>query len=127
MPTTPLLPYVGTVIYPVTDLAAAKAAFTELLGTEPVMDQPHYVGYDLGWQDIGLDPHGRARGLTAPLAYWHVADIAYSVQLLLTAGASEREAIHDVGAGKLVAVMVDRDGNPIGLVQPAPGGPGSLD
>jgi len=53
---------VKTVIYPVSDLAGAKALFTALLGVEPLMDQPYYVGYRLADQDIGLDPNGHAQG-----------------------------------------------------------------
>src|SRR5581483_9351018 len=49
---------VKTIIYPVGDLAAAKARFSELLGAEPTSDSPYYVGFSVGGQDIGLDPHG---------------------------------------------------------------------
>lgn len=35
----------NTVIYPVNDIAKAKALFTALLGVEPYIDQPYYVGY----------------------------------------------------------------------------------
>ena len=36
---------------------------------------------------------------------------------LLAAGASEKDAISDVGGGKLVGSVLDADGNPIGLIQ----------
>jgi hypothetical protein len=35
---------VSTVIHPVKDLAAAKAVYGALLGAEPIMDEPYYVG-----------------------------------------------------------------------------------
>ena len=108
---------VKTVIYPVRDLTAAKALYDELLGTEPVMDQPYYVGYRIGGQDIGLDPHGHGRGMTGPVAYWHVPDIHTSLQALLDAGARAQQGITDVGGGKLVGSVTDADGNVIGLVQ----------
>ena len=36
-----------TIIYPVKDIARAKALYNKLLGVEPIMDQPYYVGYRL--------------------------------------------------------------------------------
>jgi predicted enzyme related to lactoylglutathione lyase len=36
---------IKTVLHPVSDLAAAKAVYTALLGTPPQHDPPYYVGY----------------------------------------------------------------------------------
>ena len=47
---------IKTVIYPVKDIAAAKTLFSKLLGVEPYADQPYYVGFRVGDQEIGLDP-----------------------------------------------------------------------
>jgi predicted enzyme related to lactoylglutathione lyase len=110
---------VKTIIYPVTDLAKAKALYGALVGVPPVMDQPYYVGFDVGGQDIGLDPHGHSQGITGPLAYWHVDDIQQSLQALLAAGAQPQQDVKDVGGGKLIAAVKDADGNVIGLLQPA--------
>ena len=33
-------------LHPVTDLAAAKAVYTALLGTPPQSDESYYVGYE---------------------------------------------------------------------------------
>lgn len=52
---------VKTIIYPVKDLAAAKTLYGSLLGVEPLMDQPFYVGYKVGGQDVGLDPNGHSQ------------------------------------------------------------------
>jgi hypothetical protein len=49
---------VRTIIYPVKDMARAKMQFRTLLGVEPYSDQPYYVGFRVGDQDIGLDPNG---------------------------------------------------------------------
>ncbi|MGI5401985.1 VOC family protein [Streptomyces sp. CA-135486] len=108
---------IKTVIYPVRDLAKAKALFTELLGVEPVMDQAYYVGYRVGGQDVGLDPNGHSKGMTGPVGYWHVHDIRGSVKALIDAGAEEQQEVKDVGGGKLTAVVKDVDGNVIGLLQ----------
>jgi predicted enzyme related to lactoylglutathione lyase len=108
---------VKTIIYPVKDLARAKALYSGLAGIEPYADQPYYVGYKVDGQDIGLDPNGHGKGMTGPVAYWHVADIESSVRALLDAGAQTQEAVRDVGGGRLIATLRDADGNPIGLLQ----------
>jgi predicted enzyme related to lactoylglutathione lyase len=108
---------IKTIIYPVKDLAHAKALFGKPLGVAPLMDEAYYVGFRVADQDIGLDPHGHSKGMTGPHSYWHVDDIKASLQLLLDAGAQPRQAISDVGGGKLIATVQDADGNIIGLVQ----------
>jgi predicted enzyme related to lactoylglutathione lyase len=105
---------VTTVIYPVKDIAQAKKLFTALLGKEPYADQPYYVGYKIGGQDIGLDPNGHKHGTTP---YYQVDDIRETLQSLLDAGAQTVQDVQDVGGGKLIAVVKDADGNIIGLSQ----------
>ena len=51
---------IKTFIYPVKDLAKAKTLYSELLGVEPYMDEPYYVGFNVEGQDVGLDPHGHS-------------------------------------------------------------------
>ncbi|HET8913798.1 MAG TPA: VOC family protein [Ktedonobacteraceae bacterium] len=108
-----------TIIYPVKDIAQAKALYTKLLGVEPTIDQPYYVGYSLAGQDIALDPNGHKKGLTGPVSYWHVTDLKQSMQQLLDAGSQVQQDVQDVGGGKLVAIVKDPDGNSIGLIQPS--------
>jgi predicted enzyme related to lactoylglutathione lyase len=108
---------IQTVIYPVQDLVQAKAVFRALLGVDPDMDEPYYVGYRVAGQDIGLDPHGHQKGMTGPVGYWHVEDINASHQALLDAGATELQAISNVGGGKLVSIVSDADGNGVGVMQ----------
>ncbi|MFD9942627.1 VOC family protein [Nonomuraea sp. NPDC059023] len=110
---------IKTVIHPVKDLTAAKAMFGALLGVEPYMDEPYYVGFSVNGQDIGLDPQGHRKGMSGPVAYWHVDDIEASLRALLDAGATTSQEVKDVGGGKLVASVTDADGNVIGLIQPA--------
>ncbi len=106
-----------TVVIPVEDLAAAKAVYTALLGVEPSQDQPYYVGFDVAGQHLGLDPNGARQGNTQPISYWHVDDISAAVEALTAAGATEKQAARDVGAGRLIATLTDTDGHPIGLLQ----------
>ncbi|WP_405690511.1 VOC family protein [Streptomyces sp. NBC_00057] len=110
---------IETIIYPVKDLAGAKARFTGLLGLDPSMDEPSYVGYRVAGQDIGLDPHGHSKGMTGPVGHWHVDDIEGDVTTLLDAGAQTLQEIQDVGGGKRTAMVKDADGNVIGLIQPS--------
>jgi predicted enzyme related to lactoylglutathione lyase len=110
---------IKTVIYPVHDLTAAKALFTKALGAEPVMDEAYYVQYNVGGQEIGLDPNGHSKGMTGPAVYWQVEDIKQSLQALLDSGATTHQDISDFGSGgrRLVASVKDADGNVVGLIQ----------
>ena len=101
-------------IYPIKDIGKAKAMFSKLLGVAPYADQPYYVGFKVGDQDIGLVPHGSNEGMTASYV---VDDIKKSLQVLLDAGALIPQAVKDVGGGRLIASARDVDGNIIGLIQ----------
>jgi predicted enzyme related to lactoylglutathione lyase len=105
---------IKTIIYPVKDVPQATTVFRKLLGVEPYADQPYYVGFKIGDQDIGLIPNGHNAGMTA---FYHVDDIKTSLQILLDAGAETIQEMKDVGGGRLVASAKDKDGNIIGLVQ----------
>lgn len=106
-----------TVIYPVKDLAQAKTLYGKLLGVPPYADEVYYVGFRVGDQELGLDPHGSAQGMTGPVGYWEVDDIKASVRALLDAGAVTQQEVRDVGGGKLIASVKDADGNITGLIQ----------
>jgi len=54
-----------TVVYPVTDLDAAKAWYASLVGHAPYFDQPFYVGFEVGGFELGLMPDGEA-GTSGP-------------------------------------------------------------
>jgi predicted enzyme related to lactoylglutathione lyase len=108
---------IGTVIYPIKDLARAKKLFSKLLGVEPYMDEPYYVGYQVGNQDIGLDPNGFSQGMTGPVSYYHVSDIEKTLQSLQEVGAQVIQDVKNVGGGKLIASVKDTEDNIIGLIQ----------
>jgi len=107
---------VNIVIYPVSDLDAAKAIFNRLLDMEPTYDDAYYVGYEIGDRQIGLDPNGKRRGMTGATPFWEVEDIHAEIAGLVEAGATIVEAAHDIGGGALVAILADKDGNMIGLI-----------
>ena len=106
-----------TVLHPVSDLETAKAVYTALLGVPPTADAPYYVGYDVAGQHIGLAPGGGPQGMKSPVAYWHVADIEAKLADVTAAGATVKEAPHEVGGGRVVAAFTDPDGNVLGLIQ----------
>jgi predicted enzyme related to lactoylglutathione lyase len=106
-----------TLLHPVSDLAAAKAVYAALLGLQPQTDAPYYVGFDVDGQHIGLVPGGAEQGMSGPVAYWHVPDIAAKLAEVTAAGATVQQAAHDVGGGRLVATVSDADGNVLGLLQ----------
>ena len=118
MPTSPTQG-IKTVLHPVSDLAKAKAVYAALLGVTPQADSSYYVGFDTAGQHIGLVPGGGPQDMTSPVAYWHVADVEAKVAELTAAGATLKEAAHDVGGGRLVATVTDPDGNVLGLLQDA--------
>ena len=105
------------VLHPVSDLAAAKAMYTALLGVPPATDSPYYVGFEAEGQQIGLVPGGGSQGMTSPVAYWHVPDIEAKLAEVTAAGGTLKEAAHDVGGGRLVATFTDPDGNVLGVFQ----------
>jgi predicted enzyme related to lactoylglutathione lyase len=108
---------IKTVLHPVSDLGAAKAVYTALLGAPPEHDAEYYVGYDVEGQHIGLVPGGGPQGMTSPVAYWHVSDIEAKLAEVTAAGATLNEPTRDVGGGRLVASITDPDGNVLGLLQ----------
>jgi predicted enzyme related to lactoylglutathione lyase len=105
-----------TVKYPVADLDKAKAWFAEVFGTAPYFDQPFYVGFAIGGFELGLVPDGTP-GTAGSVVYWGVDDIGAEVARIVKLGASEHEAIQDVGEGIRVAELKDPFGNVIGLIQ----------
>ena len=108
---------VKTILHPVTDLTAATAVYTALLGTPPQTESEYYVGFETAGQQIGLVPGGAKQGMTGPVAYWHVPDIEAKLAALTAAGATVKEPPHKVGPGRQVATVTDPDGNPLGLLQ----------
>jgi predicted enzyme related to lactoylglutathione lyase len=102
-------------IYPVADLAAAKAWYAQLLGQAPSFDQPFYVGFSVSGFELGLLPGGEP-GTAGVQALWGVADVQAAHARLLELGATSLEAPHDVGDAIVVAAVRDPFGNRLGLI-----------
>jgi predicted enzyme related to lactoylglutathione lyase len=102
---------IRSLVIPVSDLDATKSVYTALLGA-PHTDQPYYVGYNVDGFEVSLAP---GDGTGGPVAYIDVEDLDASREALLAAGATERDAPRQVAPEARVCVLVDGDGNPIGL------------
>ena len=92
-----------TVIYPAPDLAASRAWFTRLLGTEPYFDEAFYVGFDVAGYELALDPRGDPAA--GPVTYWGVADADTALARLLAAGATPHSEVREVGGGIRVVLV----------------------
>ena len=110
-------PFLGlrTAIHPAPDLAAAKAWFTALLGTEPYFDTDFYVGYSVGGYELGLDPNADP-GLGV-VTYWGVADMDAAHARLLAAGAAADGPIQEVGDRIRTATVRIPTGGVLGIIE----------
>lgn len=118
-PSQPLPLGLRTVIYHVTDLARAKAWYSEVFGVAPYFDEPFYVGFNVGGFELGLDPDctHQQPGPGGALAYWGVTNAADAVARIAAQGGEVRGAPRDVGEGIRVATVADPFGNLIGLIE----------
>lgn len=105
-----------TAIYPVNDLAAAKAWYSQVVGHPPYFDQPFYVGFEVGGFELGLVPDG-ASATIGPQSLWGVADAEITMDRLLQLGATTLDPVHDVGEGIKVASVKDPFGNRLGFIE----------
>ena len=110
-----------TAIYPVADLAAATAWYTQVLDQAPYFNEPFYVGFSVGGFELGLLPadtrHQASQpGTAGPQPLWGVANIASALARLLALGATVLEPVNEVGEGIQVAAVRDPFGNRLGLI-----------
>ncbi|GAA1650757.1 VOC family protein [Nonomuraea maheshkhaliensis] len=108
---------IKTVLHPVSDIEAAKAVYAALLGFQPQIDDPYYVGFECDNEQIGLVPGGKTEDLSSPTVYWQVDDIDAKLAEVTAAGATVKSAPRKVGGTRVVATFTDPDGNVLGLLQ----------
>lgn len=107
-----------TVIYAVSDLAKAKAWYSQILAKEPYFDEPFYVGFNVGGYELGLDPDtSDVKPGSNAIAYWGVADAAAEFERLVGLGATPHTGVKEVGGGILVGTVSDPFGNILGIIQ----------
>jgi len=105
-----------TAIYPVKDLASAKAWYSQVLGQTPYFDQPFYVGFSVGGFELGLLPQGEPGvGGAQPLGGVQSAEAAFAN--LLSLGATSLEPVTNVGEGIKVGAVTDPFGNRFGIIE----------
>ena len=104
-----------TSIHPVADLDAAKAWFTELLGSPPYFDEPFYVGYEVGGYELGLLPDADAAD--GVQTYWGVEDADAAVERLLAAGATPHTPVTEVGGGIRTALVLTPASTLLGVIE----------
>lgn len=107
-----------TTIYKVTDIAKAKAWYSNAFGIQPYFDEPFYVGFNIGGYELGLQPDDaksfdKSAGV---ITYWGVDDAHASYNRLLELGATEFEKPTDVGGGIVVSAVKDPWGNVVGVI-----------
>lgn len=105
-----------TTIYPTSDLAKAKAWYSQVLGISPYFDESFYVGFSVGGFELGLIPDGKP-GTQGVQAYWGVADAEKSLSRLVALGATLLEPVQNVGEGIKVASVVDPFGNRLSIIE----------
>jgi catechol 2,3-dioxygenase-like lactoylglutathione lyase family enzyme len=106
-----------TALYNVSDLAAARTWYTEVLGVEPYFDEPFYVGFNVGGYELGLLPDGEGTGRGGVTAYWGVVDADRALADLLARGARADAPVQDVGDGIRTASVLDPWGNVFGIIE----------
>jgi predicted enzyme related to lactoylglutathione lyase len=114
------------------DLKAAKKWYSELLRIEPYFERPDsehpaYIEFRLGdyQQEFGIiDSKYAPKGAAAAngsgggaVVYWHVDDVAATLEKVKAMGAKEYEPLMKRGeAGFITASVVDPFGNVLGIM-----------
>lgn len=112
------------------DLTAAADWYGEFLGVQPYFQRsgpdgrPVYLEFrigdsadELGFIDRRYAPAGATSSPGGAITYWHVDDLAGTVERLLSLGATEFEPITPRGdTGFVTASVVDPFGNLLGVM-----------
>ena len=112
-----------TVSFWAADMAAAKKWYSELLGIDPYFERPDpehpaYIEFrigdyqhELGIVDSKYAPKGATAGPGGAVVYWHVDDVAATLEKVIAMGAKEYEPLTNRGVGFITASVVDPFGN----------------
>jgi predicted enzyme related to lactoylglutathione lyase len=114
---------IATISFWAEDHAAAKAWYSELLGMQPYFDKPGYFEFrigdyqhELGVIDSRYAPAGHSRQTGGTISYWHVDDLAATLERLIQLGATVYEPITERGEGFVTASVLDPFGNILGIM-----------
>ncbi len=103
-----------TVIYPTTDLGAARNWWSALLGVEPYFDHDFYVGFEVGGYELGLLPG--APVADGVLTYWGVEDVPAAVEVAVASGATIHVPAAEVGDDIVTATVRTPQGPIVGFI-----------
>ena len=119
----------ATISFWADDVKAARAWYTELLGIAPYFERPDaenpaYIEFRLGdyQHELGVidrkySPPRATAGPGGVVAYWHVDDVAATLESLIAMGATEYEPLTPRGdGGWITASVIDPFGNILGLI-----------
>ena len=112
------------------DVEAARAWYAEVLGVDayfarPIDGRTAYVEFRIGdyQHELGIaDRRSAPHTTTEPggvIVYWHVDDVAATVDRLLALGARVHEKITERGPGFVTASVIDPFGNILGAMENA--------
>lgn len=118
-----------TVSFWAADLEAAKRWYTELLGIAPYFERSGPDGklayiefrlgdyqHELGIIDRNYAPKGATAGPGGAVVYWHVDDVAATLEKLTALRAIEYQPLTHREAGFITASVVDPFGNILGIM-----------
>lgn len=119
-----------TVSYWADDMSSAKKWYAKQLGIEPYFNRPNPDGspayaefrigdyqHELGLIDARYRPFDKSvSGPAGATVYWHVDDVAATLEKLLAMGAKPLEAPKDRGQGFITATVLDPFGNVLGIM-----------
>lgn len=108
-----------TAVYHVGDIEKGKEWYSRALEISPYLDEPYYVGFNVGGYELGLDTGTADNSLKQEghTAYWGVSNIEDVFSHLILIGAQRHEDIKDVGGGIRIASVIDPFGNAFGIIE----------
>ncbi|GGV10735.1 glyoxalase [Actinomadura cremea] len=113
----------STISYWAEDHAEAVRWYTELLGMPPYFERPGYAEFrvgdfqhELGLIDNRYAPEGAASGPAGAIVYWHVDEVAATLERLVSMGAKVYDPLTERGPGFVTASVVDPFGNILGIM-----------
>ncbi|MCL4301778.1 MAG: VOC family protein [Anaerolineae bacterium] len=129
MTDTQILRGLTTISFWAADLEAAKKWYTELLGLAPYFERSGPDGrlayiefrlgdyqHELGIIDRNYAPKGATAGSGGTVIYWHVDDVAATLEKLTALGATEYQPLTPREAGFITASVIDPFGNILGIM-----------
>nr|WP_296778680.1 VOC family protein [Rhodococcus sp. (in: high G+C Gram-positive bacteria)] len=119
----------STISFYADDVTEASKWYTELLGIAPYFERgnpdgtPAYVEFRIGdfQHELGIIDRRYAVPGTAPavgesITFWHVDDLAESLDRLVAMGAQVHDGIRERGEGFDTASVIDPFGNILGIM-----------